>query len=255
VAGIHTGGDAGDGPAPGTSTQLNSPNGLWVRPDGTVYVLDTGNGKVRRLDPDGTMSTLFTVNSGINQGRGLWVSEDESLAYFCSGTDLRRRVPGSITTVNNNFTELGNIALTPEGNVIATDRGDNKVFLVDTTGGNQGSRMRLFGNGTTDSVIEGTMAFDNGLYGVRGVWLVPTGGYFLATHEGSQLLYVDAAGLLHVFVDGAPGAHSGDGQWFHSPGPKISELRSVSMDSRGDLLIVENDYGFVRRVRFLRSAP
>ena len=39
---------------------MNMPNGLWVRGDGTVYVLDTGNGKVRRLDTNGLMTTLFT---------------------------------------------------------------------------------------------------------------------------------------------------------------------------------------------------
>lgn len=252
VAGTHVEGDNGDGPMPGTATQLRFPNGLWVLPDGTLYVLDTGNAKVRRLRPDGTMTTLFTVNSSINVGRGLWVKEDESLAYFCSGNELRRRVPGNITTVNNNFVELGNIMVTPEGNVVATDRGDNKVFLVDTTGGNQGGRERLFGDGTANAPVEGAPAQDSGLSGVRGVWLLPNGGYLLATHEGSQVLYVDAAGILHVFVDGSVGSHAGDGSWFHESGPKVSEARSVTMDHQGNILIVENDYGYVRRIRFRR---
>ena len=43
-----------------TNVAMNQPNGLWVRGDGTVYVLDTGNGKVRRLDTNGMMTTLFT---------------------------------------------------------------------------------------------------------------------------------------------------------------------------------------------------
>ena len=53
VAGTHEGGFNGDGPATGTSMCIaNFPNGEWVRADGTVYVLDTDNGKVRRLSPD-----------------------------------------------------------------------------------------------------------------------------------------------------------------------------------------------------------
>ncbi len=253
VAGTHVGGDNGDGPAPGINTRLNFPNGLFVRSDGTVYVLDTGNGKVRRLDTNGTMTTLFTVSAGINGGRGLWVSADESLTYFCSGTDLRKRVPGNITTLNNNFNDLGNIALALDGNIVATDRGDNKVFLVDATGGNQGGRSRLFGDGSTNTVVSGTRAFTNGLYGVRGVWPTPTGGYLLATHAGSQVLYVDPAGIVRVFVAGqAGGAHSGDGRWFYSPGLKITEARSVAMDHEGNILIVENDFGYVRRIQFRR---
>jgi sugar lactone lactonase YvrE len=256
VAGTHVEGDGGNGSAPGTSTQLSFPNGLFVRADGTVYVLDTGNGKVRRLDTNGLMTTLFTVSGGITGGRGLWVSDDEALTYFSSGTDLRKRVPGNITTLNNNFNDLGNIALTPDGNILATDRGDNKVFLVDATGGSQGGRTRLFGDGTTNAVVSGTLAFTNGLYEVRGVWPVPNGGYLLATHAGSQVLYVDPAGIVYVFVAGQNGgAHSGDGSWFHAPGLKVTEVRSVAMDYEGNILIVENDFGYVRRIQFRRLFP
>src|SRR5206468_1658326 len=41
VAGMNEPGDDGDGPAPGTEQHLSSPNGLWVRGDGTVFILDT----------------------------------------------------------------------------------------------------------------------------------------------------------------------------------------------------------------------
>ena len=79
VAGTHVRGYNGDGPAVATSLQLDAPNGLWVRSDGQFYVLDTGNGKVRRVATDGTMTTLFTdtngiingVTNGITGGRGL----------------------------------------------------------------------------------------------------------------------------------------------------------------------------------------
>lgn len=256
VAGTHVPGDGADDTTNGTSVQLKFPNGLWVRGDGTAYVLDTDNAKVRRLDTNGMMSTLFKVSSGITGGRGLWVSDDESVTYFCSGSDLRKRVPGDITTLNSKFTDLGNIVVNPAGDIIATDRGDHKVFLVDATGINLGGRTRLFGDGSTNSVMGGTLARTNGLYGVRGVWLLPNGGYVLATHEGSQVLYVDPAGIIQVLVDGQyGGSHSGDGEWFYSPGFKITEVRSVSMDGRGNILIVENDVGYVRKIEFQRLSP
>ena len=68
-------------------------------------------------------------------------------------------------------------------------------------------------------------------------------------------MYVDPSGIVHIFVDGVLGAHAGDGQWFYTPGPKISEARSVSMDARGNILIVENDVGFVRMIPFSRLTP
>ena len=80
-------------------------------------------------------------------------------------------------------------------------------------------------------------------------------GYFLGTHEGSQVLYVDPAGIIHVFVNGAIGAHAGDGQWFYTPGYKVSEPRAVTLDPQGNLLITESDSGYVRRVEFMRLSP
>jgi hypothetical protein len=257
VAGTHVGGFNGDGPAPGTSLQLNFPNGLWLRSDGTVYILDTGNGKIRRLDTNGIMTTLFTADTSISTGRGLWVKDDESLAYFCSGTKLKKQVPGNTSNLNTSFNDLGNIAVNAHGDIIATDRGDNRVYLVDATGGGAGNRTKLFGDGSTNLVVDGTLAATNGLYGVRGVWLFPTGGYLLASHEGSQMLYVDPAGIAHIFLDGKFGNyHNGDGQWFRaSSPPKFSEARAVSMDSHGNILITENDFGYIRKIEFMRLQP
>jgi hypothetical protein len=110
----------------------------------------------------------------------------------------------------------------------------------------------LAGNGDTFGGGDGFPALETGLPGVRGVWPVPSGGYFLATHAGSQVWYLDPQGIIHLFLDGSTGgAHSGDGEYFYLPGAKVSEIRSVTLDYEGNMLITENDAGFVRRIRFL----
>lgn len=45
--------------------------------------------------------------------------------------------------------------------------------------------------------------------------LAPTGGCLLGADDGCKVLYVDAAGTLHLFVNGQTGAHSGGGRWFY----------------------------------------
>ena len=253
VAGIHVAGSGPDATNSATSVAMNLPNGLWVRGDGTVYILDTGNGKVRRRDTGGLMATLFTDTNGISGGRGLWVKDDESLAYYSAGAELREWTPViGIKALNKQFNDLGNLVVDKAGFVIATDRGDNTVWRVDP---NSGIRRLLFGNGGTNAVADGTPAATNSLYGVRGVWIPPCGGYLLATDYGSQLLYVDLAGLVHVLVNGANNVHAGDGQWFYSPGLKFSQLRSVTLDNAGNILVVENDVGYVRRIAFERLSP
>lgn len=253
VAGTHAIGNGPDSLTNATAVAMDLPNGLWVRGDGTVYVLDTGNGKVRRLDTNGMMTTLFTDSKGISGGRGLWVKDDESLVYYASGTHLRQWTPAAGTSnLNSDFNDLGNIIISGT-NIIATDRGSNTVWLVTT---NNGTRTLLFGNFGTNLVVDDTLAATNSLYGVRGVWQPPIGGYFLATDYGAQFLYVDITGVIHIFVNGQNDDHAGDGQWFYSPTHyDFGQMRSVSMDNQGNLILVENDLGYVRRIDFQRLTP
>jgi len=254
VAGTHSAGDTTNASAYGTNVQMNAPNGLWVKGDGTVFVLDTGNGKVRRLDTNGLMTTLITDGDGIIGGRGLWVRDDEALAYYCDGPNVKKWVSGGgLSTINNKgFTDLGNLTINATNAVVVTDRGASRVYRINS----DGSRDPIAGSGATNAVVDGTLALTNGLYGVRGIWYLPNRGYLLALHEGSQILCVDPAGLIHIFVNGETGTtHAGDGEWFYTPGLKIAEARSVSMDARGNILIVENDAGYVRMITFSRMRP
>jgi sugar lactone lactonase YvrE len=253
VAGTHAIGVGPDTLTLATNVAMSTPNGLWVRGDGTVYVLDTGNGKVRRLDTNGMMSTLFTDSKGISGGRGLWVRSDEGLVYYASGSDLRQWTPaGGRKNLNTNFNDLGNIIISGT-NIVATDRGGNTVWLVNTNGG---ASTLLFGNGGENLVVDGSLALTNSLYGVRGVWQPPSGGYFLADDYSAQFVYVDTAGILHLLLNGQGNTHGGDGQWFYKPSQfDIGQMRSVTMDNQGNLILVENDLGYVRRIDFQRLKP
>jgi DNA-binding beta-propeller fold protein YncE len=253
VAGTHASGNGPDGAQLATTVALKFPNGLWVFADGTFFVLDTGNGKVRRVDTNGIMTTLFQDKKGMGDGRGLWVKQDQSVIYYCASTDLKQWTPSDgVSALNKKFHDLGNIFVNGDV-IVATDRGDNTVWTVDAR---TGTRTFLYGNGGTKLVVDNTLAVTNGLDQVRGVWQPPIGGYFLVTDAGAQFLYVDRAGLIHIMVDGHGDDHAGDGQWFYAPRTyKFGQLRSVSMDSQGNLLIVENDLGYVRRIDFQRLTP
>ena len=254
VAGINAPDNGADTPMAGTACGLFEPNGLWVRSDGTVFILDTGNGKVRRLDTNGTIRTLFTVPGGIIVGRGLWVSDDETLAYLCSLTTVKRwTAAGGVTDFAAGFAELGNLAIDPAGRLVVTDRGAHRVYHLDA----QGVRTTIAGNGTTFGGGDGQLATSTALNEVRAVWFLPSGAFFVATHRGSQVWYIDTAGYIHLFLNGnRNGAHAGDGTWFYNPlEARVSEIRAVTVDHQGNLLITENDIGFVRRVEFLPFVP
>lgn len=57
VAGTGDAGFSGDG-GPALQARLDQPYGLAIDDDGTIYVADRGNHRIRRIDPDGTIDTL-----------------------------------------------------------------------------------------------------------------------------------------------------------------------------------------------------
>jgi hypothetical protein len=143
----------------------------------------------------------------------------------------------------------------PNGLLVVTDRAGNLVERIESNG----TKTVIAGNGSFANGGDGALAVDTGLKEVRGIWFLPSGAYFLATDGGSQIWYVDTSGYIHLFLNGGDTFidHSGDGAWFHDnpTALKVSKVREVTMDYEGNLLITENDAGYVRKVRFLRYLP
>ena len=115
---------------------------------------------------------------------------------------------------------------------------------------NDTTKIIIAGNGQATGGGNGFPATETGLDGVRGIWFMEDQSYLLATHEGSQIWYVDPSGIINLLLDGKSGDeyHSGDGEHFQTPGYKISEPRGISVDYEGNILITENDLGFIRKI-------
>jgi DNA-binding beta-propeller fold protein YncE len=251
-SGTHVAGFNGDGPMPATQFQLKFPNALWVRADGTVYVLDTDNGRVCRIATDGVATTLFQAKKSggaLDGGRMLWVKDDESLAYFGNETRVRRWMPGKgVETYASGFKELGTFYVESGGDLIVADRAAHCIYRVHP----DGQKIPIAGNGRTPGGGDGFPALQTGLKGPRGIWPGPGDSYFFLLHDGSQLWYMDPANTMHLLLNGSGGkTHSGDGSYFYNPSAaKISEGRSVSVDYDGNIILCESDYGYIRRIRF-----
>ncbi len=268
-AGTHIAGFNGDGPAYATNLHLNNPNGGWMRADGTFYILDTDNAKVRKVDTNQIMTTVFTSAQPMGDGRALWVKSDESVVYFGSGTSasgsgmtatiLKKWTPtGGVSIVRSGFGELGNILGDERtGDLYISDRAAYRVYRMDTNG----TLTTIAGDGTSSGHGgEGYYATNSSLNLPRSVWFIPNGGFFIGEHSpGNRIWYVDPAGLIHRWINGndVNNIRVGDGQWFYANPdlPKVSRVRSVVTDPFGNLIITESNFGYVRRIRFHRMNP
>ncbi|WCJ59464.1 hypothetical protein NXS98_17385 [Fontisphaera persica] len=258
LAGPNAWGNGPDYLTNGTAVALSHPNGLYVLTNGVVYILDMDNGKIRRLDTNGMMRTVFTDPNGpIFGGRGLWVSEDEQVVYYCTSDRVRRWTAADqqVTDFAVLAPDLGNITMDPQGRLVVTVRGQHLVYRFSPDGS---AREVIAGNGTTGFITDGIPATNCPLYQVRGVAFLPTGAFLLATDRGSQVAYVDGEGIIYRLLNGdavnqAGESHAGDGRWFYdTPNEyKVSEIRAIALDPFGNILITEHDAGYIRMIRFL----
>jgi uncharacterized repeat protein (TIGR01451 family) len=166
VAGTGTAGYSGDG-GPGTSAQLNQPTGLAVDTAENLYILDSNNQRIRRLTPDGTITTVAGNGGSDNTGDGgpatfaqlggplgLTIDPAGNL-YFATGSLTIRRVSagGTITTIAGdglspayigdagpalaaqfmNFSGLG-LAADGSGNLYVPDNGGSALRMLQPEG-------------------------------------------------------------------------------------------------------------------------
>lgn len=106
VAVVGTG-EQGDRDGPAEEAQFDFPIGIAVAKDGTVYVADSGNSKVRKISPEGNVTTL----AGDGQ-RG-----------FRDGDAADAR-----------FNGLNELTLDNAGNVYVTDSGNSRVRKISPEG-------------------------------------------------------------------------------------------------------------------------
>ena len=148
IAGTGQAGFSGDG-GPATAAQFNGPSGVAVDATGNVYVYDDGNGRIRRIGPDGTIETVAEFRVGISDPVGVAVDAAGYVYTAESGNNRVRRIApdGTIDTVagtgRSGFSgDSGpaieaqldfpkGVAVDSRGNLYIADSNNNRVRVVE----------------------------------------------------------------------------------------------------------------------------
>jgi len=216
-------GDTGDG-GPATSATLSAPDAVAVDLAGNVYIADSYNNRVRKVDPSGTITNFGGSPSAIagNTGDG---------------------GPAASATLDHPT----GVAVDAPGNVYIVDSNNNRVRKVDASGtitNLAGSPSGLAGN-TGDGGPATFATLDH----PSGVAVDRAGNVYLSDGNNHRVREVDHGGTMSDFAGNSAGlgGNIGDGglatsAFLHGP-------QGVAAGSTGNVYVVDATTNRVRQVR------
>lgn len=110
LAGTGTTGYSGDG-GPATAAQLNWPEAMHLRRDGSLLINDEHNHVIRLVDPEGTISTI----AGVGEPSDLFDPEGTPQVGFNDPEDVIERRDGTILVADRVNQRI--VAIAPDGRV------------------------------------------------------------------------------------------------------------------------------------------
>jgi hypothetical protein len=136
----------------GTQTMFNNPSAVVADSSSNLFVLDSGNARIREVSPSGTVSTFaggggaaipgygtnvslspYTFSSYstmvIDRANTLWINAISGSAYL-----LRIASDGYITRSNPGLSLPGGLGVDSANNLYISDYGANKIFRLRTNG-------------------------------------------------------------------------------------------------------------------------
>ena len=216
VAGTGTFGYSGDG-GPATEAELSEPGKIAIGPDGSIYIAETMGHRIRRVSPDGIITTVAGKGESGFSGDGGPATEAQ-------------------------LDEPWGMDFGPDGALYFADHYNHRIRRV----GLDGIITTVAGNGT-NSGGEGGPAKEAGIYRPMDVAVSPDGSIYIAS-DSERVFRVGPDGLINVIVGKTWGhyGYSGDG------GPATEALlnhpRSIDLGPDGSLYIADALNYRVRRV-------
>ncbi|MEU7022642.1 RICIN domain-containing protein [Streptomyces sp. NPDC046203] len=216
VAGTGVAGFSGDN-GPAVAAQLRNPYEVAVDATGTLYVSEFNNHRIRRIAPDGKITTIAgTGTKGFSGDCGLALS-------------AQLNVPRGV-------------AVDGMGTVYIADSENHQVRKVTT----DGRICTVAGTGTKGFGGDGGPATAAQLDGPYGVAVDGMGTVYIADHNNRRIRKVTADGRISTIAGTGTAGSAGDG------GPAVAAQlrtpRGVEVGRAGDLYIADEGSHRVRRI-------
>ena len=265
VAGNGTSGYSGDG-GPATSAQLFGPSSVAVDSTGNIFIADTGNGVIRKVDTAGTITTFNVQNSisfypfrlynqqasiAIDSAGNLYVSDAMTVIWKIDPAGNAIVVAGSPwgfgfsgdggPATQATFLLPAGVAVDGAGNLYVADWLNQRVRKVDTSG----IITTLAGNGTEGFFGDGGPATSAELNLPQDMVADSAGNVYIADWINLRIRVVDPSGTIHTVAGSGGGGYNGE---------RLSPLQAnilpiaLALDPNGQLYFADSGSQRVRTI-------
>ncbi len=254
----------------GTAAQFNSPQGIAVDTNGNVYVADTNNSTIRKIAPNGTVTTLAGVamETGTSDGAGsgarlnypFGLATDPAGNIYVAdfgNSAIRKITPGgSVTTLAGNPGQTGTAdgdgtgARFDHPGAVSVDAAGN-VYVVDTS--NQAIRRITPGGSVTTLAGSVGMVGKTDGTGTTARFFYPAG---IAVNSAGTTIYVADTGnhsVRAVTVAGAVSTVAGaTGLIGSADGQGVEALFNypygLAVDGSGTIYVADHNSHTIRKI-------
>jgi len=269
-------GYAGDG-GPATAAQFNTPNGMLTDSAGNIYVADTQNHRIRKIDSQHNITTTIAGNGNpgysgddgpatqakLNSPMDVALDNTGQHLYIADRNNARIRkvdlTTGLITTVagTNRKGYTGDngpataaklqspvaVVLDQHNNIYIADTGRHIVRKVDNS---TGIISTIAGKGYRGSRGDNGPATNALLNQPSGLAVDKQGNLYLADMGNNRIRKIDNTGTITTVAGDTNAGYHGDGG--PATAAKLNGPTDVTIDNAGNLYIADNNNHVIRKV-------
>lgn len=210
-------GYSGDGGL-ATAAKLNAPAGIALDGGNNLYIADTRNNVIRRVDAD---SGLITTVAGT--GTAGYAGD------FAAATLATLRAPSAV-------------AFYAPGLLYIADTGNNVVRMVGLRGG---AIQTVAGTGVQGSGGDGALALSAQLNAPAGVAVSPTGSVYISDTGNQRIRVLDNSGTISAVAGSGVAGFNGDGA---AATASFSAPAGIAVDAAGNVYVADAGNNRVRVV-------